>query len=114
MEHLSKTLKTAALAGLFGLGVAGATPALAHSAYSYCDRDGDTCVRVVCDDDGDNCRRVTYQNPNRYYRQDYWNNGYGNDYWRRGDAYGRRSYRSCDSDADRCQRNNYQNEDDDD
>ncbi len=112
MERLSRTLKTAALAGLFSLGImATSTAARADQVRVYCDRDGDTCTRVVCEDDGDDCKRTTFQNPNRYNRRNYWNNGYRNGY---GGAYRPYGHWVCDSDGDRCHWATYGNEDDDD
>lgn len=107
MERLSKTLKTAALAGLFGLGVvATTTAARADQVRTYCDRDGDTCTRVVCEDDGDDCKRTTFRNPNRYNRwnfwfgqRNYWNNQNRYDDNRRGENY---RHRDC---GDDCQEN---------
>jgi hypothetical protein len=57
---LSNTLKTAALAALVGLGVAGAgaLPAAAATFETRCY--GDDCYRVRCNDFGFNCRRVEY------------------------------------------------------
>jgi hypothetical protein len=55
---LLTSARTVAVAGLFGLAMAGAatTPASAYS-YSRCDADG-YCYRVHCDYDGDNCYRT--------------------------------------------------------
>ncbi|MBU6297260.1 MAG: hypothetical protein KGJ79_02905 [Alphaproteobacteria bacterium] len=113
MEYFANTLKTAALAGLLGLGAmaATATPALAHQVYTRCDRDGDTCYRVLCDDDGDDCRTIRSFN-----RDTYWNDSYGRGYgYYRG--YGRSNYRGrwvCDGDGDRCRWVSYYNNEDDD
>lgn len=101
--HFSKTLKTTALAGLFGLGfvIAATSPALAHRAYTRCDSDGDRCVRVVCDDDGDDCR--TYRMNTNYYDRYRYNNYYNGNY-DRDRGYYNSGYRHwvCDSDGDRC------------
>ncbi len=114
MERISKTVKIAALAGLFGLGVLAATTAArADQVRTYCDRDGDTCTRVVCEDDGDDCKRTTFQNSNHYYRRNFWNNQWSfwnnqnryNDY-QRGEEYRRRG---CE--GDNCRKR--QEEDDD-
>ncbi len=105
--RFSKNLKTAAVAGLFGLGfvLAASGPALAHRAYTQCNRDGDHCWRVVCDNDGDDCS--TYRLNADYY-------GYGchrwnRHYYRDGErdhyrGYDRSGYRHwvCDRDGDRC------------
>jgi hypothetical protein len=107
MMHFSKTLKTTALAGLFGLGFLAASPALAHRVYTRCDSDGDRCYRVVCDDDGDDCRRTSSYNG--YYNNGYYNNGYrsyynsynSDRYNRYYNNYGYRRW-VCDSDGDRC------------
>jgi hypothetical protein len=102
MMRFSKNLKTTALAGLFGLGVAAATtgPAVAHQAYTRCDRDGDHCVRVICDDDGDRCR--TYNTSYYGYDNNYYNRYYNRYRYDRG--YYNSGYRHwvCDSDGDRC------------
>lgn len=107
--HFSKTLKTTALAALFGLGFIAASPALAHRVYTRCDNDGDRCWRVVCDDDGDDCRRTSsysngyhsYYNGYRSYNNNYYNN---NGYYDRDRSYYNGGYRRwvCDSDGDRC------------
>lgn len=103
MMHFSKTLKTTALAGLFGLGfvVATTAPALADRAYTKCDRDGDRCYRVVCDNDGDRCR--TYRINASYYDNRYYNRGYYERDYDRDRSYST-GYRHwvCDSDGDRC------------
>lgn len=90
MMHFSKTLKTAALAGLVGLGfvAASTSPAMADRSYVRCDRDGDRCWRVVCDWDGDDCR--TYRINSGYYgyrgRYGYGSryNNYNNSYYNNG------------------------------
>ena len=75
--QIPKTLKSAALAGLIGLGFAAAiaTPAKADHVYTRCDRDGDRCWRVRCDWDGDDCRRIpiysAYDPSWRYDRRTY-------------------------------------------
>lgn len=100
MMHFSKTLKTTALAGLFGLGVAMAvtSPALAHQSYTRCDRDGDRCWRVVCDDDGDDCR--TYSMNTGYYGwQDRDRDNWRRSYWNRDRN---RARWVCDRDGDYC------------
>ena len=96
MLHFSNTLRTAALAGLFGLGFIAAStgPALAERSYVRCDRDGDRCWRVVCDNDGDDCRRQRIDTS--YYG--YHRNWYDRD---RYDNYGRRRW-VCDRDGDDC------------
>jgi len=106
MLHFTKTLKTTALAGLFGLGFLAATasPALAHRVYTQCDNDGDRCWRVVCDDDGDDCRRVPIRTG--WYRNDddrsYWGNRDRDDWYRNRDhdRWDRRWV--CDRDGDYC------------
>jgi hypothetical protein len=106
MMQISKALKTAALAGLFGLGALGAvsSPAEAHRVYTRCDSDGDRCWRVVCDNDGDDCRRYGVDTTYRY--RDYLNNYgyYGNGYGDTYDRYYRRGQRRwlCDRDGDDC------------
>lgn len=103
MMQVSKSLKTTALAGLFGLGflLAATGPALADRAFTRCDEDGDRCYRVVCDDDGDDCRRVS-----SYYNNSYYNNGYYNSYYNYGRDrdWNNRNYRRwvCDRDGDDC------------
>jgi hypothetical protein len=104
MTKLSNAIKTAAVAGLFGLGMMAATStsALAHYSTTRCDRDGDTCWRVVCDDDGDDCRRGDSYRTGYDYNRSYWNRGYyRNGYY---NGYDRDRYRRwvCDSDGDRC------------
>lgn len=108
--NFAKTLKTTAVAGLFGLGlvVAMTSPALAHRSYTRCDSDGDRCYRVVCDDDGDDCRsyrmNTGYYGNRGYYNRGYYSNGYyGRDY-DRSRGYYNSGYRHwvCDSDGDRC------------
>ncbi|MDE1984995.1 MAG: hypothetical protein KGL29_14515 [Alphaproteobacteria bacterium] len=96
MEHLSNTLKTAALACAIGLGTLAATagPALAHREYTRCDRDGDRCVRVICDNDGDDCRQVSWRDYDRRYDRD------RSAYYRRDDN--RYRHWVCDEDGDRC------------
>jgi len=106
MMRFSKTLKTAALAGLFGLGfIAAASPALAERVYTRCDSDGDRCWRVVCDNDGDDCRRSrisNYDNYGSYYRYNrYYDNGRYNNYYNGYyNNYGR--HWVCDRDGDDC------------
>ncbi len=107
MICFSKTLRTAALTGLFGLGFAAAmtTPALADRAYTRCDRDGDRCWRVVCDDDGDRCR--TYSTNTDYYGYNNYNGDYDHRYYRnyyRHRDFDNSSYSRwvCDRDGDRC------------
>ena len=98
MMKLSNALKTAAVTGLFGLGmtVATMTPALAHYSYTRCDNDGDTCWRVVCDNDGDDCHRVnTWHARYNYDRRYNWGQGYY-------DRDNRNRHWVCDSDGDRC------------
>ncbi|MDE2134208.1 MAG: hypothetical protein KGM97_06635 [Alphaproteobacteria bacterium] len=109
MKRLSKPLKTAALAGLFGLGmfVASATSASAHYISTRCDSDGDRCWRVVCDDDGDDCRRANSYGSyyGDYNRSDYYNRTYNrwHDYDRYNRDYGRYNRRwVCDSDGENC------------
>jgi hypothetical protein len=87
MLNISNIMKSAAVAGLVGLGFAGAsaTPAAADSYETRCSGYGD-CYRVRCDDDGDNCYRTGY---------------YGSDYYREHDYYGGRRW-VCDSDGDNC------------
>ena len=103
MLKLSNAMKTAAVAGLFGLGMMAATTtsALAHYSTTRCDSDGDRCYRVVCDDDGDDCRRVNSYHSSYDYNRSYWNRGYYNNGYN--NYYGNR-YRHwvCDSDGDRC------------
>jgi hypothetical protein len=104
MMRFSSTLKTTALAGLFGLGlIAASSPALADRVYTRCDSDGDRCYRVVCDNDGDECQRyrINTSNYNNYYRYNryYDNDRYNSNYYNRNN-YGRRWV--CDSDGDRC------------
>lgn len=62
MMRFSKTIKTAALAGLVGLGFGAATaiPAMADRTYTRCAGDGQ-CWHVRCDWDGDDCRRQPVQ-----------------------------------------------------
>src|SRR5689334_24752170 len=58
------------------------TPASAHYVTTRCDRDGDSCYRVICDDDGDDCRRVSSYpryGYDRLYR--YYHPNYGGSYW---------------------------------
>jgi hypothetical protein len=108
MMHFSKTLKTVALAGLFGLGfvAASSTPAMADRAYTRCDSDGDRCWRVVCDNDGDDCHRYSINTGYYGYRRGYYDNGYytGGDR----DGYYNNNYRNnyrhwvCDRDGDDC------------
>lgn len=87
--HFSKSLKTAALAGLFGLGflVAATSPAMADRSYTRCDRDGDRCWHVVCDWDGDDCHSIPirssyydsyrgYRNNDRQVDRGYYDSGY--------------------------------------
>ena len=101
MGRLSKLLKTAALAGLFGFGVLAAMPASADRLMMRCDHDGDRCVRMICEKDGDDCRRATWRDD--YYRE--------ND--RRRDRHDRdrdesraenrdRGHWACDEDGDSC------------
>src|SRR5579859_6836439 len=68
MLRLSKILRSAAVAGVVGLGlVAVAQPASART-YVRCDYDGDRCVRVHCDWDGDDCWRESAYYNEPYYR----------------------------------------------
>lgn len=57
---LASTLKTAAMAGLLGLGLAGAgsTAASAYTIKTRCY--GDDCVRMQCNDFGYDCFRIGY------------------------------------------------------
>lgn len=103
MMHFAKTLKTAAFTGLVALGFVAAAPAYAHYSYTRCDRDGDSCRRVVCDNDGDDCR--SYMMHSNYYGG--WRNGWRRSY-DRDRRYDRGYYRSgyrrwvCDWDGDDC------------
>jgi hypothetical protein len=65
---LANTLKTAAMAALLGLGVAGAsgTGATAYTIKTKCN--GDDCVRIQCNDFGYDCFRVGYFDRNEYDR----------------------------------------------
>lgn len=106
--RFSRNLKMAAAAGLFGFGfvVAATSPALAHRAYTSCDRDGDRCWRVVCDNDGDDCRtyRMNTDDYGYRWRRDY-GRGYDRDYYRnyyRGYTRGGYRYWICDRDGDDC------------
>ena len=57
---LATTLKTTAIAALFGLGALGAsgTAASAYTTKTRCDGDG--CVRMQCNDFGYDCFRIGY------------------------------------------------------
>jgi hypothetical protein len=61
MLNISNIMKSAAVAGLVGLGFAGAsaTPASADTFETRCTSYGD-CYRVRCDDFHDNCYRTGY------------------------------------------------------
>lgn len=112
MMRFSGNLKTAALAGLFGLGFLAAAPSAAQSDGIRCDRDGDRCWRVICDNDGDYCQRVNvnaeyYANRYRFNYNDYYDRTYGNGYSDNGNYYSNGHYghdRSwvCDRDGDDC------------
>jgi hypothetical protein len=75
--RLSKTLKSAALAGILGLGLAAATttPANADRVYTRCN--SERCWKVACD--WNDCRRMpvrwhgdgpSYRTDRRYYDSD--------------------------------------------
>ena len=57
---LANTLKTAAMAGLLGLGLAGAggTAASAYTVKTRCY--GNDCVKMQCNDFGYDCYRIGY------------------------------------------------------
>ncbi len=105
MKRLSKPLKTAMLAGLFGLGMFAATATAASARYTSTRCDSYRCWRVVCDNDGDECRRASYggdygdYNRSDYYNRTY-NRSYNRDYNRDYDRNNRR--RVCDSDGENC------------
>ena len=111
MMRFSRTVKTAALVGLLGLGAAAAAcgPAQAARSSIRCDRDGDHCWRVVCDDEGYDCRTYTlsgygYRNDGayrRYYDRD-GSGYYGNGYYGNGYYYNGRRRWVCDRDGDDC------------
>jgi hypothetical protein len=65
---LANILKTAALAALLGLGVAGAsgTSASAYTIKTRCN--GDDCVRMQCNDYGYDCFRIGYVDRDDYDR----------------------------------------------
>lgn len=69
MMHFSKTLKSAALAGLAVLGMVAATPAEADRYHTRCGEE--RCWRVDCD--WGDCRRVPvrWNEPYRYDRRYY-------------------------------------------
>jgi len=105
---LANTLKTAAIAALLGLGVAGAS-GTAASAYTIKTRcNGDDCVRMQCNDFGYDCVRTGYYDRDYYqpysytrtytyypYSYDY-DNGYYGDY----DTYPSRDRYDYDYDYD--------------
>lgn len=66
---LANMLKTAALAALLGLGVAGAsgTAASAYTIKTRCE-DGGDCVRLQCNDFGYDCFRIGYTERYEYDR----------------------------------------------
>jgi hypothetical protein len=90
MMHFSKIVKTAALAGLVGLGFTAATttPAAAERSFVRCDRDGDRCWRVVCDGYGYDCRRYMirtgYDNRRYYSGRYYYDRQYDRGYYESG------------------------------
>jgi len=91
MTTTSNILKTAAVAGLIGLGLAATTssPASART-YSRCDSDG--CYRVSCD-----WRGYCYRTSRDYYRRSYYAPSYYAPSY--GPSYGEGYYRSvrvCD------------------
>ncbi len=96
MRNFSNVMKTAAVAALFGIGLA-AAPALAHDGHGYRDNYG----YARCGQDGDNCRRAGRDEGNRYYNRydngnyNSWNNAYR---YNRYDSYrhGRHERRDCD------------------
>lgn len=64
---LSKTVKTAALAGVLGLAGVAASATTASAGYTTTRCYGDTCRVVRCDNDGDDCYGIR-----SYYRGDYY------------------------------------------
>jgi hypothetical protein len=99
MRVFSNAMKTAAVAALFGIGLA-ATPALAHDGhdgYGY----GNNYGYARCGDDGDHCRRDNREYGRRYYNRydngyySSWNDGYR---YNRYDSYRRDRHerRDCD------------------
>src|SRR5689334_11663301 len=83
MMLLSKTLTTAAFAGLVGFAATGASvlPASAATYETRCY--GDDCYRVRCNDFGYDCRRIEYLGDVGYTRS--------------------RDRLVCDEDGDNCQ-----------
>ena len=80
----SVLLRNIRYVAVIALGAIGSSiaPASAHYVTTRCDRDGDSCYRVVCDDDGDDCRRVlSYSRYGYNRRYDYNRRGYGGSYW---------------------------------
>lgn len=63
MLNASNLLKSAAVAGLLGLGFAGvtATPAAAETYETHCNGFGD-CYRMRCNDWHEDCERIGYYN----------------------------------------------------
>lgn len=100
MMRGSKTLKSAALAGLVGLGFAAAvaTPAHADRVYTRCD--GERCWQVVCD--WDDCQRVParWHAPYRYERRYY--DGDRDRFYRLHHYDHRRGVWVCDGDSEYC------------
>src|SRR5258706_11869937 len=68
VKMLRFVLKTVALAGIVGLGIAASAAPAAARTYVRCDYEGDRCVRVHCDWDGDDCWRGAAYFNRSYYR----------------------------------------------
>lgn len=80
----SVLLRSFGYVAIIALGAVGTTiaPASAHYITTRCDRDGDSCYRVVCDDDGDDCHRISSYSRYGYDRRyGYSRRGYGGSYW---------------------------------
>lgn len=104
---LANTLKTAALAALLGLGVAGVSGTIA-SAYTIKTRCyGDDCVRMQCNNFGHDCYRIGYYDRDDYdraYTRSYtyypYSYDYDDGYYRDYDAYHYRNHFDYDNDYD--------------
>lgn len=113
-DMLDKTLKTAAIAALLGLGMVGVsgTSASAYTIKTRCF--GDDCVRMQCNDFGYDCFRIgsfdrdaydrTYTRTYTYYPRTYtyypYSYDYDNGYYRDYDVDHYRNHYDYDNDYD--------------
>jgi len=103
---LANTLKTAAMAALLGLGIAGASSTAASASTIKTRCYGDNCVRMQCNDFRYDCFRIGYfdRDYDRPYTRTYtyypYSYNYDDGYYRDYDTYRYRNHYDYDNDYD--------------